>query len=136
MPPILFLAVGAGVAWAWWTGRLKGFTYEDGIAAALFMLGLRLITTGKVLTGSVLMAGAMFWAAYRRRQVSTMSPADARRLLGLRDEASLTEIKDAHRRLIAKVHPDVGGSAELANRVNVARDTLLAEANRRTPRVS
>jgi DnaJ homolog subfamily C member 19 len=138
MGPILFLVAAAGLGWAWWTGRLKGWTYEDGIAAVLFLLGLRLMTTGKVLTGALLMTGALLWAAWRRRQVnaSTMSPADARKLLGVSDQASLAEIRDAHRRLIARVHPDAGGSAELANRVNVARDTLIAEMNRRTPRAS
>lgn len=138
MPGIFFLAVIGGLGWAWWTGRLKRFTYEDGIAAALFLLGLRLLTTGRVLPGAALMAGALFWAAWRRKQLaaSTMSPADARRLLGVSEDASLAEIRDAHRRLIARVHPDAGGSAELANRVNVARDTLVAEMNRRTPRAS
>jgi DnaJ homolog subfamily C member 19 len=29
--------------------------------------------------------------------------------------------------LIAKVHPDAGGNAELAARVNQARDTLLKQ---------
>jgi hypothetical protein len=136
MPPIFFLAVAAGLGWAWWTGRLKGFTYEDGIAAALFLLGLRLFTTGKLLPGAALMAGALLWAAYRRRKLSSMSAADARKLLGDREDATLAEIRDAHRRLITRVHPDTGGSAELANRVNVARDTLVAEMNRRTPRAS
>ncbi len=136
MPPIFFLAVAAGLGWAWWTGRLKGFTYEDGIAAALFLLGLRLFTTGKLLPGAALMAGALLWAAYRRRKLSSMSAADARKLLGVREDATLAEIRDAHRRLITRVHPDTGGSAELANRVNVARDTLVAEMNRRTPRAS
>jgi hypothetical protein len=138
MLPILFLAAAAGLGWAWWTGRLKGWTYEDAAAAVLFLLGLRLLTTGKVLTGALLMTGALLWAAWRRRQISssTMSPVDARRLLGVSEQASLTEIRDAHRRLIARVHPDAGGSAELANRVNVARDTLVAETNRRTQRVS
>jgi hypothetical protein len=138
MPPIFFLLAVAGLGWAWWTGRLKGFTYEDGVAAALFLLGLRLFTTGKMLPGAVLMAGSLFWAAYRRKQLSTnsMSPADARKLLGVSESASLGEIRDAHRRLITRVHPDTGGSAELANRVNVARDTLVAEMNRRTPRAS
>ena len=138
MPPIFFLLAVAGLGWAWWTGRLKGFTYEDGVAAALFLLGLRLFTTGKMLPGALLMAGALFWAAYRRRQLtsSAMSPADARKLLGVAEDASLAEIRDAHRRLISRVHPDTGGSAELANRVNVARDTLVAEMNRRTPRAS
>ena len=134
----LFLAAAGGLLWAWATGRLKGFTYEDGIAAGLFLLGLRLLTTGRVLIGAGLMAGAMLWAAHRRRgtRVKPMPVADARRLLGVGETASLEEIRAAHRRLIAKVHPDVGGSAELAERVNIARDTLVAEMNRRTPRAS
>lgn len=138
MPPILFLAAIAGLGWAWWTGRLRGFTYEDGVAAALFLLGLRLLTTGKLLPGAALMSAALLWAAWRRVQLrsGSMSAEDARRLLGVSEHASLSEIRDAHRRLIARVHPDKGGSTELANRVNVARDTLVAEMNRRAPRVS
>jgi TRAP-type C4-dicarboxylate transport system permease small subunit len=91
MPSIFFLAVLAGLGWAWWTGRLKNFTLEDGIAAVLFLLGLRLFTTGKLLTGAVLMAGALLWAAWRRKRLSTssMTPDDARKLLGLPEDASL-----------------------------------------------
>jgi hypothetical protein len=136
--PILLLLVAAGLGWAWYTGRLKRFTYEDGVALALFLLGLRLMSTGKVLPGAVLMAGSILWAAHRRRKMSTtaMPLEDARKLLGVGQEASLAEIRDAHRRLISRVHPDAGGSEELANRVNVARDILVAEMNRRTPRAS
>jgi hypothetical protein len=136
--PILFVLIAAGIGWAWWTGRLKGFTYEDGVAAALFLLGLRLMTTGRMLPGAALMAASILWAAHRRRKLSStaMPIDDARKLLGVGPQASLAEIRDAHRRLIAKVHPDTGGSEELANRVNVARDTLVAEMNRRTPRAS
>ena len=138
MPGVVILALAAGLGWAWWSGRLKGFTYEDGVAAALFLLGLRLLTTGRLLPGAALMAGAILWAAYRRGKSAppAMPVEDARKLLGVGDGASLAEIRDAHRRLIARVHPDTGGSAELANRVNVARDTLVAEMNRRTPRAS
>lgn len=134
----LILMAAGGLVWAWATGRLKGFTYDDGIAAGLFLLGLRLFTTGRLVTGAALMAGAILWAAYRRarRPAAGMPVEDARRLLGVGENATLQEIRDAHRRLIAKVHPDAGGSAELANRVNVARDTLVAEMNRRTPRAS
>ena len=60
-----------------------------------------------------------------------MPPGEARALLGVGDRATLQEIRDAHRRLIARVHPDVGGSAELATRINAARDALVAELNRR-----
>jgi hypothetical protein len=134
----LILLAAAGLVWAWWTGRLKGFTYEDTAAALIFLLGLRLLTTGKLIGGAALMAGALLWAAWRRglHTANAMPVEDARRLLGVGPEASLAEIRDAHRRLIAKVHPDTGGSEELANRVNVARDTLVAEMNRRTPRAS
>ncbi len=59
-----------------------------------------------------------------------MTPDDARALLGVSADADVTQIRDAHRRLIAKVHPDSGGSAELASRVNLARDTLVGEAGK------
>jgi hypothetical protein len=136
--PVLLLLAAAILVWAWWTGRLKGFTYEDVAAGLVFLLGLRFLTTGKLVPGAVLMGGALLWAAWRRprRAKPTMPVDDARRLLGVSEAASLAEIRDAHRRLISRVHPDAGGSAELANRVNVARDTLVAEMNRRTPRAS
>lgn len=135
---VLLLILGGYGLWAWKSGKLRGFTYEDGIAAALFLLGLRFLTTGKMLTGAMLMAGAMLWAAHRRRAAvpTSMPVEDARRLLGVSDGASLAEIREAHRRLISRVHPDRGGSAELANRVNVARDILIAETGRRAPRTS
>lgn len=57
-----------------------------------------------------------------------MTRAEAFKLLGLDDEASETEIRDAHRRLIARVHPDHGGSAYLAAEINRARDVLLGKS--------
>lgn len=134
----LILLLAGGLLWAWSSGRLKSFTYEDGIAAALFLLGLRFLTNGRVLPGALLMAGALLWAAHRRRRRvrPAMPVEDARALLGVAPDATLADIRAAHRRLISRVHPDAGGSAELANRVNVARDTLVAELNRRTPRAS
>jgi DnaJ family protein C protein 19 len=134
----VILAAAAGIVWAWATGRLKGFTYEDAAASIVFLLGLRLFTTGRLVGGAALMAAALLWAAWRRGRTPapTMPVEDARRLLGVGEAATLQEIRDAHRRLIARVHPDAGGSAELAHRVNLARDTLVAEMNRRTPRAS
>lgn len=136
--PVLLVLVGVGLGWAWWTGKLKGYTYEYGVALALFLLGMRLLTTGRLLPGAALMASAMLWGALRRKRSASpqMGVEDARRLLGVPEGATLGQIRDAHRRLITRVHPDSGGSAELANRVNVARDLLVAEMNRRTPRAS
>lgn len=54
-----------------------------------------------------------------------MTRQDALAVLGLAEGASADEIRAAHRRLIQRVHPDVGGSADLAARINRAKDILL-----------
>lgn len=51
----------------------------------------------------------------------------ARKLLGIGEGASHGEIVEAHRRLVAQVHPDRGGRAEQVHEANAARDLLLAE---------
>ena len=56
---------------------------------------------------------------------SGMGRTEAAKLLGVATDADNEVVLDAHRRLIAKVHPDVGGNAELAARINRARDTML-----------
>jgi DnaJ homolog subfamily C member 19 len=55
----------------------------------------------------------------------------ARRLLGLSPDASRQDIIEAHRRLIAAVHPDRGGTSERVHEANEARDLLLAELDNR-----
>ena len=80
-----------------------------------------------------LAAAAWIWWRRQTARPAAIRPAEARALLGLGEQASLQDIRDAHRRLISRVLPDAGGSAELATRVNTARDILLAELNRRRP---
>ena len=89
--------------------------------------------------GIALIAAAMLWLWLQRLlrgSSAAMDPDEARRLLGVDADADAGAVRDAHRRLIARVHPDAGGSAELAARVNRARDALLAELNRGPPRAS
>ena len=122
--------LGLALIWAWWTGRLKQFTIDDAIGATVFILGVRMLTTGRILPGAILMAGSLLYIGYRRGRFRHGQPPmpldDARRLLGVADGASIADIRAAHRRLIAKVHPDAGGSEELAQRINAARDVLIA----------
>jgi hypothetical protein len=59
------------------------------------------------------------------RRSDAMSRDEACAVLGVKPDASEEEIKAAHRRLMRKVHPDQGGSDELAARVNRARAVLL-----------
>ena len=54
-----------------------------------------------------------------------MTREEALAVLGLGQGASDDDIRTAHRRLIQRMHPDVGGSADLAARINRAKDVLL-----------
>jgi type VI protein secretion system component VasK len=134
MYPIL-IAVVLLTLWAWKTGRLKRADTGDFAAIAAVVLGLRWLATGNGIFALICFSGVALWAAYRSQQFrrARMPVTEARELLGVPDDADQETIRAAHRRLIAKVHPDAGGSADLARRVNAAREILLSEIRNRVP---
>jgi curved DNA-binding protein CbpA len=54
-----------------------------------------------------------------------MPREEALAMLGLTPDATEAQIREAHHRLMLKLHPDHGGSDYLAARLNEARDVLL-----------
>jgi hypothetical protein len=71
------------------------------------------------------MAGEHGAAGAGPRRGGDMTAEEAYRVLGLAAGASPEQIREAHHRLMKKLHPDAGGSDYLATQINRARDVLL-----------
>ena len=54
-----------------------------------------------------------------------MTKREAALILGIRESASTDRIKEAYRKLLPLNHPDRGGSAYIATKINEAKDLLL-----------
>ena len=120
-----------------WVGRrpaLRSDRYRltRGLVAALaavaaVVAGLRgaWIASAALIVVSAFIGGSVRAKGGPRSDSASMSAAQARSILGVGPTASRAEIELAYRRLIRRVHPDVGGAAGLAAHLNAARDLLL-----------
>ncbi|MEE2746564.1 MAG: hypothetical protein VX617_06755 [Pseudomonadota bacterium] len=54
-----------------------------------------------------------------------MTREEALKVLGLKEGVTESDIKEAHRRLMSKIHPDHGGSNYLATLLNKAKEHLI-----------
>ncbi|OAN50993.1 J domain-containing protein [Sphingobium sp. TCM1] len=138
----VFALLLAGLAvWLIWTGRLQRMTAKDGMALGAALVGAVFAAKGKPVIGAPLLIGAALFfvkqgkarTGARKRPIAPPPPhraedvARARALLGVAPDADARTIRAAHRRLIASVHPDKGGTEALAAQINAARDLLLEE---------
>ena len=67
------------------------------------------------------------WEALTSRPTRAQAIFNARKLLKVEDGANREQLLAAHRRLIAMVHPDKGGTNKQVHDANDARDLLLEE---------
>mmetsp|Transcript_1740 Transcript_1740/g.2667 ORF Transcript_1740/g.2667 Transcript_1740/m.2667 type:complete len:114 (+) Transcript_1740:177-518(+) len=56
---------------------------------------------------------------------SKMNRKEAALILGVRENSSKEQIREAHKKIMLANHPDRGGSPFLASKVNEAKDVLL-----------
>ena len=83
------------------------------LIAALVVFGFKMVT-GR-------------WPWEPKTSTRAQAVMRARMLLGVSAAASREDILTAHRKLVAVVHPDRGGSSGQVHEANAARDLLLDE---------
>lgn len=74
-----------------------------------------------------MLTGRWPWELLQAKSTRSQALSRARKLLAVRTDASRMEIVEAHRRLVAIVHPDRGGTNDQVYEANAARDLLLAQ---------
>jgi DnaJ homolog subfamily C member 19 len=135
---LLALLIGGWLCWLMLTGRVGRPDNKQIAALVLALVGGAIAARGRPLIGGGMAAAGLLWLSRRpgaRKMAADPPPTDpqareALDLLGLPGDADRAAVIEAHRRLIARTHPDAGGTEALARNINAARDYLL----RRLPR--
>lgn len=143
---MLLIFLGLALVTIWAFTRLGRQTEKAGrghwritatiLGAALFAGAIFALSRGSWLAGAGMALGGLWLVVQSRIRPVTaarpgagfgplMSLSEARATLGVSEGASKAEIQSAWKRLMARTHPDQGGTEGLAVRVNAARDRLL-----------
>lgn len=78
-----------------------------------------------ICVGCKLVFGKWPWEFAGQKGTRKQALFRARKLLGVSASASRQEVLDAHKRLVAMVHPDRGGTNAQVHEANAARDLLI-----------
>ena len=141
--PYLLLALLGAILLFWFVLKLKEAdrktletSFKFTITLLLVLFGLYCVLTERVgFVAAAVMALIYLYAPrihdYFRKSKSPksfpkeMSIEEAAQILGISQEASEAEIQEAYLRLIAKNHPDHGGTKYIAQQLNQARELLI-----------
>lgn len=111
-----------------------GFAVVLGLLAFLILIRGNVAVSGILGVLSFLSAKGSLWKfLVSDPDVSVNAPSttkimtrdEALEILGLSGNPDQTEIKEAHHKMMLKLHPDQGGSDYFASKLNQARDILL-----------
>jgi len=98
------------------------------IGIACVTAGVAVAVRGLWLAGIIIGAVGVSLVLTARRLVLPSGPMtedEARRVLGVGEDATSADIQGAYRSRMRTAHPDQGGDAAVAARLNAARDKLL-----------
>ncbi len=73
------------------------------------------------------------WEYLQAKPGRQMAISKARKLLGVSPDADSHAIREAHRRMTARIHPDRGGTNAGMQELNAARDLLLDDLTHEPP---
>lgn len=129
---LIVILIIAALAWAVWKGMLAKTQLPP---ILLGVAGAFLAARGNLLFGVAAIGIAITW--YRgltwrlfgtqAKQSDQYAVDKARFMLGVSRFDNEQSIRERHAALIAKNHPDTGGSNERAKELNAARDLLLRD---------
>ena len=129
---LLIALIVAALGWAVWKGKLSRQQLPP---ILLGLAGAFLAARGNLIIGVAAIGIAVTWYrgltwrlfGTRAKQTDQYGIDKARFMLGVSRFDNAERIRERHRTLIAKNHPDTGGSEDRARELNEARDLLLRD---------